>query len=97
MAITSAKYVAITSATLTITSVNIIIKNNIYGLTSAIICKKNKFSLTQIKSKGIHLPIHHLVLNSIEQHFPQTWKKPRWILAKACLTAKNIVLFRRNL
>ena len=43
------------------------------------------------------LPIHHLVLNSIEQHFPQTWKKPRWILAKACLTAKNIVLFKRNL
>ena len=59
--------------------------------------QKEQIQVTQIKSKGIHLPIHHLVLNSIEQHFPQTWKKPRWILAKACLTAKNIVLFKRNL
>ena len=37
------------------------------------------------------------LVNSIEQHFPQTWKKPGRILAKACLTAKNFVLFMRNL
>ena len=66
MAITSAKYMAITSATLTLTSVNITIKNNAYGLTSAIVCYKRKIQFTQIKSKGIHLPIHHLKVNGIE-------------------------------
>ena len=29
--------------------------------------------------------------------FPQTWKKPRWILVKACLTAKNFILVYENI
>ena len=53
--------------------------------------------IPKIKSKGIHLPIHHMVMKYYRYTFPQTWKKPRWILAKACLPAKNYVLFKRNL
>ena len=65
------------------------------GITSA--KEQNNYQLYPNKIMRVYQHWYTFCVgNCLEQHFPQTWKKPWQNLAKACLTAKNIVLFQRK-